>query len=194
LVPQREPLCEISPIWVVPYSMAPSIKQSNFVPVWKPVYEILLQSSSISGRRDRWKQTVNVSLGLLIKCCTTLLIDLTLGKCLQILCERRGAMWKSVIFDAKSAISLKRSNLEPTLLQSIYMNSHMGSLSIGEKFGDLAWSVTYVVKVMFREKFSHTFEVADPDLSIQWATCMVVRLRHIELSPKIVFGRVLNIT
>jgi len=47
-------------------------------------------------------------------------------------------MWKSVIFDAKSAISLKRSNLEPTLLQSIYMNSHMGSLSIGEKFGDLA--------------------------------------------------------
>jgi len=52
-------------------------------------------------------------------------MDLTLGERLQILGERQGGMCKSGIFDTKPAISLKRSSLEPNLLQSVYRNSCM---------------------------------------------------------------------
>jgi len=34
-------------------------------------------------------------------------------------------------------MSLKRSSLEPKLLQSVYRNS------IGDKFGDLGWTLAY---------------------------------------------------
>jgi len=47
-------------------------------------------------------------------------------------------MCKSDICDTKPAISLKRSSLEPKLLQSAYRNSYYYGLSIGDKSGDLA--------------------------------------------------------
>jgi len=50
--------------------------------------------------------------------CSTLLIDLTLRKHLQILGERRGGG----ICDTKP--SPKRSSLKPKLLQSVYRNLH----------------------------------------------------------------------
>jgi len=53
--------------------------------------------------------------------CNTLLIDLILGEHLQILGERRGAVYESGIRDTKPAISLKRSSLEPNLL-TFYRN------------------------------------------------------------------------
>jgi len=51
----------------------------------------------------------------------------------------------------RPAISLKRSGLEPKLLQSVYRNSCTADygLSSGDKSGDLALPVTYMVKVMF---------------------------------------------
>ena len=55
--------------------------------------------------------------------CTTLLIDLTLGEHLQILGEDEGVCTKVVCAIKKLAISLKRSGLEPKLLQSVYRNS-----------------------------------------------------------------------
>jgi len=54
--------------------------------------------------------------------CITLLVDLTPGQRLKILHERRGGICKSGICDTKPAISLKRSSLEPNLLQSVYRN------------------------------------------------------------------------
>jgi len=42
--------------------------------------------------------------------------------------------------------------------------------------------------------FSHIFEIVDPDLPTHWATCISVRFRYIELSPKIVCGPVLKTT
>jgi len=56
--------------------------------------------------------------------CTTLLIDLTLGEHLQILSERRRGICKSGICDTKSSITLKRSSLEPKLLQSVYIQPY----------------------------------------------------------------------
>ena len=49
-------------------------------------------------------------------------MDLTLGEHLHIWGERRRCMYKSGIYDTKPAISVKRSGLEPKLLQSIYRN------------------------------------------------------------------------
>jgi len=54
--------------------------------------------------------------------CTALLIDLFQGEHLQILGERRGDMCKSSIFETKQPMSLKRSGLEPKLLQSVCRN------------------------------------------------------------------------
>jgi len=49
--------------------------------------------------------------------------------------ETRGKlMSKSGICDTKPAISLKRSSLEPKLLQSIYRNTYVYGISIGDKF------------------------------------------------------------
>ena len=72
----------------------------------------------------------------------TLFIDLTLGELLQMLDERRGAMCKSGICNTKPAISLKRSSLEPKLLQSVYRNSCM-SYRLVTKSGDLGCTLAY---------------------------------------------------
>jgi len=56
--------------------------------------------------------------------CVTLLIDLSLGEHFQMFSDRRRGMCESGIFDTKPAISLKRSSLEPKLLQSVYRNSY----------------------------------------------------------------------
>jgi len=40
LAPQGDPLCQSSPIWVMSYNKAPSIKLPNLVPFWKPLYAI----------------------------------------------------------------------------------------------------------------------------------------------------------
>jgi len=45
-------------------------------------------------------------------------------------------MCKSDIYDTKAALSLKRSSLEPKLLQ--YLQKLVYGLSIGDKSGDLA--------------------------------------------------------
>jgi len=65
--------------------------------------------------------------------------------------ERRGGMCTSGIFNTTPAIKayLKRSGLEPNLLQSVYRNSFLYGLSIGDKSGDISWPLFYVVKVMF---------------------------------------------
>jgi len=42
--------------------------------------------------------------------------------------------------------------------------------------------------------FPHIFEIPDPDFPIHYTTCMALRLRQIELSPKMVHGPVLNTT
>jgi len=68
---------------------------------------------------------------------TTLLIDLTVGERLQILCEKGRVCVQKWHCDTKPAISLKCSSLEPELLQSLYVNSCIYDLSIGDKSGDL---------------------------------------------------------
>jgi len=54
-------------------------------------------------------------------------------------------MYKSGICDTKPATSLKRSSLEPKLLQSVYRN--LRRLSIGNKSGD-----RLISGVLFREQ------------------------------------------
>ena len=54
---------------------------------------------------------------------TILLIDLTLGKHLQILGKTQGGYVQKWHLRYKPAISLTRSSLEPKLLQSVYRNS-----------------------------------------------------------------------
>jgi len=58
-------------------------------------------------------------------------------------------MYRSDICDTKPAISLKRSDLEPKLLQSVYRNSCMAYRLVTNLKGCLAWPLSDVVKVMF---------------------------------------------
>jgi len=44
---------------------------------------------------------------------------------------------------------------------------------------------------MCRGKFSHIFEIPDPDLPINYRTCISLHLRQIELSAKTVYDVVL---
>jgi len=51
LVPQGVPLCQSSPVWVMTYSKAPSVKLPNFVPFcWKSLFRI----SAVKVRQFCW--------------------------------------------------------------------------------------------------------------------------------------------
>jgi len=60
-----------------------------------------------------------------------------------------GDMCKSGIFDTKTATSLKRSGLEPKLLESVYRNSCKAYRLVTNLVTYSVTSSLYVVKVMF---------------------------------------------